>query len=610
MRTLNRSSGGPRRLAGGLLLSSFLVWPWCGACAEGENKVDAGGLRSLVPPVLLPDGKEFKTWERPCTFTKTYHVNAAHLRANDGGPGTEDQPFKSIDRAAQVLQPGERVVVAAGEYREWVRPRRGGTGPEAMISYQAAPGAKVVIKGSRILKAKWESVAANAEVKVWTTSLPAELFDLEGYNPFQEENINAQQFEWMDWARPQKGKAPYTLPPVLVFQDGKRLEQAATREALDKTPGSFWVSAGGKALHVRTLAGADPNGAVFEVTTQRCVFAPETMGLGYIHVQGFTIEHAGNAFPFPQYGALSTCRGHHWLIEDNTVRWANSVGLDVGMQFWLLPQPPLTGHHIVRRNTVTDCGVCGIAGLRCASGLIEENVLLRNAFHNVENYYETAAIKTHTNQDTLIRHNLIADTLHGSGIWMDWENANSRCSRNLILRTATIHGGIFIEASSKLNVVDHNIIWDTRGNGIYEHDGHGQIFAHNFIGKSVKVGIMLRGKVTDRKVHGQPIVGGGHTAANNLLVGNLKPIEEHGPPSALDGNLSENVTAALDAGKLELTLSVEGQITPGRRLDVITHDFFCQPRAGATAVPGPFGKIPAAIERVSLWPAETGWDRR
>jgi hypothetical protein len=35
-------------------------------------------LRSLNPPVLLPDGTEFKTWEAPPRFTKTYHVDAKH----------------------------------------------------------------------------------------------------------------------------------------------------------------------------------------------------------------------------------------------------------------------------------------------------------------------------------------------------------------------------------------------------------------------------------------------------------------------------------------------------------------------------------------------------
>ncbi|MFH1267137.1 MAG: hypothetical protein ABIK89_15525, partial [Planctomycetota bacterium] len=115
----------------------------------------AGEGSSLDPPVYLPDGSEFKTWEAPLTFSRTYHVEPSHPRASDENPGTEALPFLTINRAADVLQPGERVVIHAGTYRERVRPARGGAGADRMVSYEAQPGAEVVIKGSRVLHAKW-----------------------------------------------------------------------------------------------------------------------------------------------------------------------------------------------------------------------------------------------------------------------------------------------------------------------------------------------------------------------------------------------------------------------------------------------------------------------
>jgi len=87
----------------------------------------------------LPDGSEFPTWEKELHFSKTYYVDGRAKNADDSGPGTKERPFKTINHAAQVLQPGERVVIAAGVYREFIQPARGGTGPEAMISYEAAP---------------------------------------------------------------------------------------------------------------------------------------------------------------------------------------------------------------------------------------------------------------------------------------------------------------------------------------------------------------------------------------------------------------------------------------------------------------------------------------
>ena len=104
---------------------------------------------------LLPDGTLFTSWEQPLTYSKTYYVDNQSAKADDKGPGSKERPFKTINQAAQVLQPGERVIIAAGTYRECVKPARGGTSPDKMISYEAAPGAQVYIKGSEVVKDGW-----------------------------------------------------------------------------------------------------------------------------------------------------------------------------------------------------------------------------------------------------------------------------------------------------------------------------------------------------------------------------------------------------------------------------------------------------------------------
>ena len=102
----------PRTLVGiQVLLVASLVIP-C-ALLGGETLP----MRSLEPPVMLPDGSEFKTWEQPLRFDRTYYVDQAHPNASDANPGSSERPFATINRAAQILQPGERVVVASGIYR-------------------------------------------------------------------------------------------------------------------------------------------------------------------------------------------------------------------------------------------------------------------------------------------------------------------------------------------------------------------------------------------------------------------------------------------------------------------------------------------------------------
>ena len=73
------------------------------------------------------------------------HVATA---GSDTADGSEDSPFRTINRAAAVAQPGDTVVVHGGEYREWVAPRRGGLSDRRRITYEAAAGEHVVIKGS------------------------------------------------------------------------------------------------------------------------------------------------------------------------------------------------------------------------------------------------------------------------------------------------------------------------------------------------------------------------------------------------------------------------------------------------------------------------------
>ena len=97
-------------------------------------------LQASASSSTLPNGAEFPSWEKPLHFTHTYYVNGQASNADDNGPGTEQRPFRTISRAAQILKPGERVVIAEGVYREFIRPAHGGAGPDAMVSYEAAPG--------------------------------------------------------------------------------------------------------------------------------------------------------------------------------------------------------------------------------------------------------------------------------------------------------------------------------------------------------------------------------------------------------------------------------------------------------------------------------------
>lgn len=525
-----------------------------GLVALGGN---AHSQATAAPDTRLPDGTDFVLWEQPQGFSKTYYVDNTSVAADDGGPGSQAQPFRTINRAAQVLQPGERVVIAAGTYRECVRPARGGDSPSRMISYEAAPGARVCIKGSEILADGWvqETVsaafgppgAANPDggVTTWRREFDGTLFP-DAYNPFALPSLMGS-WAWLNTATVDMG--PYLRRRGLVFVDGKPLEPVEQlRELAAKTlppmpdfttpavPQSglparrrggpimqevggspdarVWVDPSGTAIHIR-LASGTPADHVIEVTTRQHAFLPARSGLGYIRLKGLTFQHAGNAYPFPQYGMVSLAGGDHWILEDNTLEWANGLGLDIGFDGNSAGAAKPGVANIVRRNTVRYCGVGGIGGMGTTGVLIEDNLIEWCGWADAERGWEAAGAKFHRSRDMLFRRNVVRHMRHANAAWWDSDNANCRITGNIFADVLTVSAAVHMEMNREANQIDTNIIWDVRnaepgtpgqrgcaGSGLFINATDRLIVAQNLIGRCDNSGVfaILR---PDRKGSGQ-----------------------------------------------------------------------------------------------------------
>lgn len=600
-------------------ISSLLVLPFL--MLTPVNMTGVADTTSLTPPVVLPNGEKFKTWEAPLRFTRTYHVNPAHPKASDENPGTEDSPLRTINRAAQVLQPGERVVIAAGTHRERVAPARGGAGSDCMISYEAATGAQVILSGSQVTGTTWTASTVGG-VRLWTTTLPQHFFVEE--NPFAEVNLTEAQIErCMDWAVPIKGHPTFKLRRGLVFQNGRRLRQVLEHAELNKTPGSYWVETEGLTLHLHPLAEANPNDVQIEVTTRGMVFAPHEYGLGYIRVKGLTIQHSGNCFPRPQQGALSTMRGHHWLIEDNTVRQCNAIGIDIGDQFDISgPALAEGGQHTVRRNRISDCGIGGLEGKQIMRTLIEDNIIRRCGWHDVWRLYETGGIKVHCTRSCVLRHNLVTDTIGAPGIWMDYANVNSRCTANVIVNADCSNGGIFMEGSQQPNMVDNNFVWGTRGSGIYQHDCDELIIAHNLVAYSADAAVRMQ-ICQGRRVGGRLSTAKRNKILNNVFIENGLMLAISDADNLSDYNVFAGskkpfdiaawqakgwdkhsvvgrIAGEFDAQTLEFQWTMEGGLPEVPSVSGVDRDLMERQITKELALPGPFAT--PASSRLQLLP--------
>jgi len=505
---------------------------------------------------LLPDGKEHISWEVPVTYSKTYYVDNGNPNASDSNEGMQERPFLTISKAAAVLQPGERVVINSGVYREQVRPKRGGSAADKLISYEAAPGANVVVKGSVLAsRDNWKQSSGYRVRERVPGDQPAiyqydlEGIDFRGYNPFGMANLMHNDRSYFPWNNPDQIK-PHFLRRGMIFVDGYKLKQVEFFSDLASNDDSFWVEEDGLMVHIRLKDNANPGDHNVEFVIRERVFAPKDRFLGYIRIKGITFEHGAGGFPIPQRGLVSTNRGNHWIIEDCVIRHANSTALDIGGECWTADSPAVpVGSSVIRRTHIADAGVCGISGLNAVNTLIESCLIEDIGWQNVERTWESAGIKIHGTRNNVIANCVIRDISYAPGIWFDYGCNNSRITNNLIMNvTFTVRGGIYIEASPKSgNMADHNIIWgatnavprdlnDDGGNGIIVDGSDEGIFAHNLIGMCENAGIMTR------NAEWRIVAGGGGTSRwnhveNNLFYNCTKAIDFSSSDNFAEGNL-------------------------------------------------------------------------
>lgn len=167
-------------------------------------------------------------------------------------------------------------------------PPRGGESDARRIVYQAASGGKVEIKGSEIIK-NWEKVRC----EVWSVTLPNSFFG--SFNPYAD-LIHGDWFV-------AKGRKHHT---GAVYLNGAWLSEAAQLEEVLKsaTPALLWFAeVDGEQTKIWARFGnANPNEEEVEINVRQSVFYPDTIGINYLTVRGFTMRHAATPWAPPTAG--------------------------------------------------------------------------------------------------------------------------------------------------------------------------------------------------------------------------------------------------------------------------------------------------------------------
>ena len=257
--------------------------------------------------------------------SREYHVAK---NGNDKNEGTKDSPFLTIQWASNLGLPGDVIVVHEGTYRECVVPPRGGKSNEKRITYQAAPGEKVIIKGSEVIK-NWRQHSGN----VWVATITNTFF--KNYNPYKDKIRG----DWFD----DKGRVHHTGE---VYLNGKSLWEVESLEkvvnpvevknSFDPTGSVFtWYCETDERYTTiyANFQGADPNRELVEINVRKSCFYPAINNVNHITVNGFTLCHAATQWAPPtaeQVGLIGTNWSKGWIIENNIISDSKCSGITLG----------------------------------------------------------------------------------------------------------------------------------------------------------------------------------------------------------------------------------------------------------------------------------------
>lgn len=437
---------------------------------------------------------------------REYHVA---IHGNDANEGSSSKPFRTINHAAQLAQPGDIVTVHGGTYREWVNPVRGGESDQKRITYRAADGEKVEIKGSEVITG-WKKEKEG----IWSVSIPNSFF--KDYNPYKDSIFG-------DWFN-RMGRIHHTGE---VFLNGKSLYEKETlakvispvaNTQLKDAEGSTytWYCESDQA-NTRIWANFhdhNPNGELVEISTRRTVFFPEKPGVNYITISGFHISQAATQWGAPtaeQVGMVATHWNKGWIIENNMISDSKCSGITLGKDrstghnVWSADignvnndgnihyievvfntlrngwNKDHVGSHIVRNNTIFNCEQTGICGSMGAAFSIIENNHIYNIYTKRQfSGAEIGGIKFHAAIDTQIKRNRIHDA--GRGIWLDWMAQGTRVSGNLFYNNSM--EDIFFEVDHGPFVVDNNIFLSAAS---IRTQSEGGAYVHNLIAGVVQM---------------------------------------------------------------------------------------------------------------------------
>ena len=347
------------------------------------------------------------------------HVSAQPLKSVDA-----KLQFSTLSAAAKAVEPGDRVVIHAGTYRESVTIARSGT-PERPIRFEVAPADRVIVTGADVLS-RWRKEPDTGKNNVFSVEWPYVLVTKPPHAyPADDHHLLIGRCEQ-------------------VFVQDYLLHQVLLRGQLGR--GTFWVDDDRHRLYVWGAGNEDLTQLPVEASTRATYW--QCKG-DYVQVRGVCFRRAGN---WAQQGAaLFTGRGD--VIEDCVFEDTNGNGAAF-----------LGVNQTVRRCTFQDNGQLGFSVVGAEDVRLSDCLTRDNNTKNFTRGWEAGGDKVVASRRVVLEHSrFIAN--HGAGVWFDLGNEDCTVCNCLIADNDDV--GLFYEISYGLHAHDNVVV----GNGFADTPG-------------------------------------------------------------------------------------------------------------------------------------------
>lgn len=401
----------------------------------------------------------------------TYYVDQTHKDASDSNRGTEARPWKTISRAggAKELKPGDTVLIQSGVYREHVEVKVSGE-PGKPITFRAAPGARVVIKGSEVVRGNWTKLAGaknfpepypNAYADVWKIKLGEEFFA----DPRFQGSYAEKSKRWVSQVFLNDDKPLQRIGPDPIYKNEEYLKLAVVGRGLaDLIQDSFFFDAAEQTLYLK-IAG-EPAWSSIEVGVRG--FTLTATGVHDVVLRGLETRH--NRQPGGQWPMAAVSQCERVVVEDCKVYQSDFCGLSLGR----------SKHCTVRYCDLSYNGNTGLGMGESSDCLIDGCTLLFNNYRRFHSGWHAGGMKCIPgNTRCTIRECEAAYNVASDGIWFDSENSDIRILGNVSHHNDGV--GIFFEINKGGGIIADNLVYANRSRGIYISGSQQTWVVHNTV---------------------------------------------------------------------------------------------------------------------------------